>query len=142
MGAPTRLWVTVASDHTDRKVESYGVAVAKQLCPKIIARTAWRFEEVEPHWDRLVLRSFIEEGGRKVLYQEGPLAQLRAPRDLIAGWRDGDTKLPSHAALFCGTLPMLGAIRPSPRFAMELDDPVLGRRISHAYQVQALPLVS
>ena len=142
MGAPNRLWVSVASDHTDRKVESYGVAVAKQLCPKIIARTAWRFEEVEPHWDQLVLRSFIEEGGRKVLYQEGPLAEIRAPRDLIAGWRDGDSKLPSHAALFCGTLPMLGAIRPSPRFAMELDDPVLGRRISHAYQVQALPLVS
>jgi hypothetical protein len=36
----------------------------------------------------------------------------------------------------------LGAIRPSPRFVMELDDPVLGRRIFHAYQVQALPLVS
>jgi hypothetical protein len=142
MGAPNRLWVSVASDHTDRKVESYGVAVAKQLCPKIIARNAWRFEEVEPHWDRLVLRSFIEEGGRKVLYQEGSLAQIRAPRDLIAGWRDGDTRLPAHAALFCGTLPTLGAIRPSPRFAMELDDPVLGRRISHAYQVQALPLVS
>jgi len=142
MGAPNRLWVSVASDHTDRKVESYGVAVAKQLCPKIIARTAWRFEEVEPHWDRLVLRSFIEEGGRKVLYQEGPLAEIRAPRDLIAGWRDGDTRLPAHAALFCGTLPTLGAIRASPRFTMELDDPVLGRRISHAYQVQALPLVS
>jgi len=141
MGAPNRLWVTVGSDHTDRKLESYGIAVGKQVCPKIIARTAWRFEEVEPHWDRLVLRSFIEEGGRKVLYQEGPLAEIRAPRDLIAGWRDGDTKLPSHAALFCGTLPTL-AIRPSPRFVMELDDPVLGRRIFHAYQVQALPLVS
>jgi hypothetical protein len=142
MGAPNRLWVTVGSDHTDRKVESYGVAVAKQVCPKIIARTAWRFEEVEPHWDLLVLRSFIEEGGRKVLYQEGPLAGIRAPRELIAGWRDGDSELPSHAAMFCGTMPVVGAIRPSPRFAMELDDPVLGRRISHTYQVQALPIVS
>jgi Protein of unknown function (DUF2848) len=142
MGAPNRLWVTVGSDHTDRKVESYGIAVAKQVCPKIIARTAWRFEEVEPHWDQLMLRSFIEEGGRKVLYQEGPLAEIRAPRELIAGWRDGDNKLPSHAAMFCGTMPVVGAIRPSPRFAMELDDPVLGRRISHTYQVQALPIVS
>ena len=142
MGAPNRLWVTVGSDHTDRKVESYGIAVAKQVCPKIIARTAWRFEEVEPHWDQLMLRSFIEEGGRKVLYQEGPLAGIRAPRELIAGWRDGDSKLPSHAAMFCGTMPVVGAIRPSPRFAMELDDPVLGRRISHTYQVQALPIVS
>jgi len=142
MGAPNRLWVTVGSDHTDRRVESYGVAVAKQVCPKIIGRTAWRFEEVEPHWDQLVLRSFIEEGGRRVLYQQGPLAQIRAPRELIAGWRDGDTKLPTHTAMFCGTMPTIGAIRPSPRFAMELDDPVLGRTIAHTYQVQALPLIS
>ena len=42
LGTPDRLWVTVGADHTDRKVESYGVAVAKQLCPKILARTAWR----------------------------------------------------------------------------------------------------
>jgi len=142
MGAPNRLWVTVGSDHTDRRVESYGVAVAKQVCPKIIGRTAWRFEEVEPHWDQLVLRSFIEEGGRRVLYQQGPLAQIRAPRELIAGWRDGGTKLPTHAAMFCGTMPTIGAIRPSPRFATELDDPVLGRTIAHTYQVQALPLIS
>jgi hypothetical protein len=142
MGAPSRLWVTVGSDHTDRKLESYGVAIAKQACPKIIGRTAWRFEEVEPHWDQLVLRSSIEEGGRKVLYQEGALAQIRAPRELIAGWRDGDSKLPPHAAMFCGTLPTTGTIRPSPRFTMELDDPVLGRKISHTYQVQALPIVS
>ena len=142
MGAPNRLWVTVGSDHTDRRVESYGIAVAKQVCPKIIGRTAWRFEEVEPHWDQLVLRSFIEEGGRRVLYQEGPLAQIRPPRELIAGWRDGDNKLPPHAAMFCGTMPTIGAIRPSPRFAMALDDPVLGRTIAHTYQVQVLPLIS
>ena len=59
VGADNRLWVTVGADHTDRKVESYGIAVAKQMCAKPIGRTAWRFEEVEPHWDRLMLRSFI-----------------------------------------------------------------------------------
>jgi hypothetical protein len=140
LGTPDRLWVTVGADHTDRKVESYGVAVAKQLCPKILARTAWRFEEVEPHWDRLVLRSFVEEEGRKVLYQEGTLAALRPPRELIASWR-GSTRLPPRVALFCGTLPAIGAIRSSPRFTMELDDPVLGRKLGHAYEVKALPLV-
>jgi hypothetical protein len=142
MGASDRLWVTVGSDHTDRRVESYGVATSKQVCPKIIARSAWRFEEVEPHWDRLVLRSFVEEAGKKVLYQEGTLAGLRAPRELIAGWRNGDDKLPPHIAMFCGTMPAIGAIRPSPRFAMEIEDPVLGRKLAHAYQVTALPIVS
>jgi hypothetical protein len=141
LGTPDRLWVTVGADHTDRRVESYGVAIAKQLCPKILARTAWRFEEVEPHWDQLVLRSFIAEGGAKVLYQEGTLAGLRAPRELIAGWR-GDARLPPRIAMFCGTLPTIGGIRSSSRFEMELDDPVLGRKLAHAYVVHTLPVVS
>jgi hypothetical protein len=142
VGTPDRLWVTVGADHTDRKLESYGIAVSKQACPKVIGRKAWRFEQVEPHWDRLVLRSFVREGGRNVLYQEGALAGIREPRDLIAGWRDGDRKLPAGVALFCGTLTAMGAIRPSPRFEMEIEDPVLGRKLSHAYEVQALPIIS
>ena len=142
VGAADRLWVTVGADHTDRKLESYGVAVSKQVCPKVLGRTAWRFEEVEPHWDRLLLRSFISEGGKKVPYQEGPLATIRAPRELIAGWRNGDRRLPAGTAMFCGTLPALGAIRPSSRFEMEIEDPVLGRKLAHAYDVEALPLIS
>ena len=142
VGAADRLWVTVGADHTDRKLETYGVAASKQVCPKVIGRTAWRFEEVEPHWDRLMLRSFVTEGGKKVLYQEGPLARIRAPRDLIAGWRNGDIKLPPGAAMFCGTLPAIGAIRSSPRFDMEIEDPVLGRKLVHVYEVTALPIVS
>ena len=141
VGAADRLWVTVGSDHTDRKAESFSVAFAKQICAKAVGRTAWRFEEVEPHWDRLMLRSFIQDGGKRVLYQEGPLANMRPPRDLIAGWR-GDKRLPVGAAMFCGTLPCVGPIRPSERFEMELEDPVLGRRITHSYHVQSLPVVA
>jgi hypothetical protein len=141
VGAADRLWVTVGADHTDRKLETYGVAASKQVCSKAIGRTAWRFEEVEPHWDRLMLRSFVTEGGKKVLYQEGPLARIRAPRDLIAGWRNGEKKLPAGAAMFCGTLPAIGAIRSSPRFDMEIEDPVLGRKLVHVYEVTALPII-
>jgi hypothetical protein len=142
VGTADRLWVTVGSDHTDRRLESYSVAHSKQVCPKIVGRAAWRFEDVEPHWDQLILRSFIEEGGKKVPYQEGLLGKIRAPRDLIAGWRNGDKRLPAGVAMFCGTLPAIGGIRPSSRFDMELDDPVLGRKISHGYTVQALPIIS
>ena len=142
VGTADRLFVTVGADHTDRKLESYGVAHSKQVCPKVIGRTAWRFEDVEPHWDRIILRSFIEEGGKKVPYQEGLLGKIRTPRDLIAGWRNRDKRLPAGVAMFCGTLPAIGSIRSSSRFDMELDDPVLGRKISHTYTVQALPIVS
>jgi Protein of unknown function (DUF2848) len=142
VGAADRLWVTVGADHTDRKLESYGVAASKQVCPKVIGRTAWRFEDVEPHWDRLMLRSFVTEGGQKILYQEGPLAKIRAPRELIAGWRNGEKRLPAGVAMFCGTMPAIGAIRASTQFEMEIEDPVLGRTLTHAYQVTALPIVS
>jgi hypothetical protein len=141
VGAADRLWVTVGADHTDRKVESYGIAVSKQMCAKPIGRTAWRFEEVEPHWDRLMLRSFIREGGKRVLYQEGPLAKIRDPRELIFGWKD-EKRLPMGTVMFCGTMPAIGAIRSSPHFEMELDDPVLGRKIVHAYEIEALPVIA
>ena len=141
IAAAGRLWVTIGADHTDRKVESYGIAVSKQMCAKPVGTVAWRFEEVEPHWDKLMLRSFIEEGGRRVMYQEGPLARIREPRGLIGGWR-GDPRLPEGAAMFLGTMPAIGAIRSSPNFEMELEDPVLGRKLVHGYHVQSLPIVS
>ena len=141
IAAAGRLWVTIGADHTDRKVESYGIAVSKQMCAKPIGTVAWRFEEVEAHWDQLMLRSFIEEGGRRVMYQEGPLAKIREPRGLIGGWT-GDPRLPEGVAMFLGTMPAIGAIRSSQRFEMELEDPVLGRKIAHGYHVQSLPIVS
>jgi hypothetical protein len=141
IAAAGRLWVTIGADHTDRKVESYGIAVSKQMCAKPVGTVAWRFEEVEPHWDQLVLRSFIEESGKRVLYQEGPLANIREPRGLIGGWQ-GNPRLPEGVAMFLGTMPAVGSIRSSQRFEMELEDPVLHRKITHAYHVQSLPIVS
>ena len=142
IGTPERLWVTVGADHTDRKVESYNIAVSKQVCQKPVGRTAWRFEDIEPHWDQLILRSYVTEASKKVLYQEGPLANIRPPRELVAGWRNGDKRLPPGVAMFCGTMGAIGGIRPSPRFDMELEDPVLGRKLLHGYKVQSLPIVA
>ena len=36
----------------------------------------------------------------------------------------------------------IGGVRPATRFEMELEDPVLGRRLRHAYDVEVLPVVS
>ena len=36
-----RLWIGVASDHTDRHVEHMGITVAKQLCDKPVAGVLW-----------------------------------------------------------------------------------------------------
>lgn len=135
------LWVTTGSDHTDRKAEAQSVAHSKQLCGKVVAGRAWRFAEVAPHWDRLVLRAFIRENGKRVKYQEGPVTAMRSPEELMRGWTDGGP-LPDGTVMFCGTLTAIGGIRPAERFAFELEDPVLGRKIAHAYDVIALPVVA
>ncbi len=57
------LHVGVGSDHTDRKVEAYGVTVSKQMCPKPIGRELWKFSDVEAHWDELMLRSWLKSLG-------------------------------------------------------------------------------
>ena len=107
-----KLWVGTGSDHTDREVEKYGVTVSKQMCEKPIAPTFWAYDDVAPHWDRLMLRAHVVEGGKRALYQEGSVAAMMDPRALIAR-HAGDGGLP--------------------------EDPVLGRRTAHAYRVQTLP---
>lgn len=135
-----KLYVGTGSDHTDRKAETYLVTVSKQMCDKPVAATVWPFEEVAEHWDQLILRSFAVIDGKRTLYQEGALSNLLAPADLIKGYA-GDGKLPDGTALFCGTVPAIGGIRPASRFEGELEDPVLRRRISFGYDVKGLPVL-
>lgn len=136
------MFVSIASDHTDRKAETVGVALSKQLCAKPVARKAWRLAEVLPHWDQLIIRSTIEEAGKGVVYQQGPLSSLRRPEDLMAGFTGGATTLPERAGMLCGTVGAIGGIRPAEVFTMELVDPVLKRTISHTYRVVQLPVVA
>ena len=42
------LWLTLGSDHTDRKVEAYSINVSKQMCPHPIGKHLWHFADVAP----------------------------------------------------------------------------------------------
>ena len=135
------LWLGLGSDHTDRKAETMGIALSKQLCPKPLGPTLWRFDDVADHWDALRLRAFATIDGRRVPYQDGALAGMRTPADLIARSGPAGT-LPAGTIMFCGTFAAIGGIRPAARFDMELEDPVLGRTMSYGYAIEALPVVS
>jgi hypothetical protein len=135
-----RLWVGVGSDHTDRKVEATGVTISKQLCAKPVAPQLWPHDEVAEHWDRLILRSYATIGGERRLYQEGSVAGLRPPPELMARYLQSQQVLPPGTAMFCGTLAVHGGIAPAARFEIELEDPVLGRRLSHGYDLKVLPV--
>ena len=135
-----RLWVGTGSDHTDREVEKYGVTVSKQLCDKPLASTFWAFDEVAPHWDRLHLRAHVTENGTRAVYQDGSVAAMIDPRDLMRRYAT-DGRLADRTLMFCGTLAALGVVRATDAFAFELEDPVLGRKIAHAYRVRKLPIL-
>jgi len=132
-----RLWVGSGSDHTDRGVEAYGVSVSKQMCDKPMAPLLWAYDDVAPHWDQLVLRSHAVIGGKRVSYQEGSVAAMRTPSDLIARYSRGG--LPDATLMFCGTLAVHGGVRTAERFEFELEDPVLKRKIAHGYDILSLP---
>jgi hypothetical protein len=125
------LRVAVGSDHTDRKAETIGVSLSKQLCAKPVSRDSWRYDEVKPHWEKLVLRSWADGE----LYQEGPVTAMRSPEDLLQRYA-----LKPGWAMFGGTLAAKGGIRPAQRFTMELEDPVLKRKLRHEYRVRVLPV--
>jgi len=134
-----KLCLGIGSDHTDRKAETLGIALSKQLCSKPIGGDLWLLDDVAAHWDRLQLRSFATIDGTRVLYQDGTLAAMRHPADLLARY---GKPLTDGTVMFCGTLPAIGGIRPASRFEMELEDPVLGRALRHAYDIRVLPVVS
>jgi hypothetical protein len=131
------LWVGTGSDHTDREVEVYGVSVSKQMCEKPIASIFWRFDDIVPHWDQLILRSHAMIDGVRVLYQEGPVSAMRHPEDLIA--RFSSSGLPEGSMMFCGTLAVHGDVRPAQAFEFELEDPIRQRKIQHRYDIVSLP---
>jgi Protein of unknown function (DUF2848) len=132
------MWVGVGSDHTDRKAETINVTLSKQMCAKPVGPRVWRYDEVKPHWEKLMLRSFVMQGGTRRLYQEGPVSNMRAPEELIELYT-GDGKLKSGTAMFCGTFAVHGGFSYGGTFEMELEDPVLGRKLAHSYMCQTLP---
>jgi hypothetical protein len=139
VSAPDALYVGVGSDHTDRKVETYGVTVSKQMCPKPLGAELWPLAEVDAHWDRLVLRSHVTRDGERRLYQEGAVSRLLAPRELL-GRFSGSALLAPGTAMFCGTLAVLGDIGGGERFEIELHDPVKNRSLRHGYAVRELAI--
>lgn len=134
------LWVGVGSDHTDRRAETFEVTIAKQACPKPVAGGLWRYSDVVPHWDELVLRAFAWIEGTRVLYQEGAVSALRPPLELMQMYTHGEDRLSPGTAMFCGTVAVRENVLPATQFELMLEDPVLGRELHHQYLVHTLPV--
>lgn len=135
-----KMYFTVASDHTDRKLETISVAKAKQGCTKVIGDIFWRFDDVKDHWDEIKLTSWVRESADKPerVYQDGTLGMILTPDELLA-CAERETFPEGRIAYFSGTIPLKGEISYRGAFRMELADPVLKRSIKHEYEVVLLP---
>lgn len=131
------LYLTVGSDHTDRKVEAYDITVSKQMCMKPLSQTVWRYCDVADHWDQLIMRSYRTLNGQRELYQEGSVTTLLHPLELMEKWK-GVPDLEEGEALLCGTQAVIGKLGFGERFELELFDPILNRTLQHQYDVALL----
>lgn len=132
-----KIWIGLGSDHTDRALEAHSVAASKQICAKPVADVLWPLEAVNPHLDDLMLKSWIEENGSWVLYQDGKLASILPLKQLMSG-----APLAEGTAMLCGTLPAIGGVRPARAFRMSLTDPVHGQSIDWSYRTATLRIIS
>jgi hypothetical protein len=133
-----RVLVACGSDHTDRELEKTTIEKAKVVCPSVLSREVWDLADVRPGWDDLLLRSWTTKDGRRTLYQEGRLAQMMTPEDLIAlvkarGGADPGT------AIFSGTFAVIGGtLICGERFEVELTDEKKGRALRCDYRVRPI----
>lgn len=133
------VYVSVGSDHTDRELEKSNILVSKQICPNVISRKVWRYEDVKAYWDDLIIRAWVEKVGQRHLYQEARLVKMMKPDDLIE-------KVKSHVegdiagmVIYSGTVPVIGGeMYFGNRFEVELIDEHTGRSLSCAYSIEPM----
>ena len=128
------VWVAVASDHTDRDLETVDITASKQNCPKVLSATVWRLHDVEDHWDELVFEA-RSPAGSPHCYQTGPVAALRSPHELLDLVESRFGGPMTGTVVLSGTVPAVGGFEFHPSFEVELRDPVRGRSLHAAYSI-------
>jgi len=135
----SRIYIGAASDHTDRELERIDIRKSKQVCPTILSRSVWNYEEVKEAWDQIQIRSWVIKNGKKSIYQESTLGSILAPEDLIHLVQQQLNDPIGGIVLFSGTPPLLaGEMIFAERFEGELLDVNFGRKITIAYDIHTL----
>ena len=125
-------YLTVGSDHTDRRIEAISALQGKNSCPKIVATSAWPVREVLGHWDSLTLRSRCGDA----LLQEGALSHVMTYENLVSFVREQDGDQAEGRVVFSGTVPTKATPpKGDVTIRLELADPVRQRTLTHDYTV-------
>jgi hypothetical protein len=134
-----RIYVGVGSDHTDRELERMDIPKSKQVCPSVLSKNLWNYEEIKDHWDSIQIRSWAVEGGERTLYQDSTVSTILPPEELVRLVQQRVDGSLEGIAIFSGTPPMVTEqILFSDRFEGELLDPILNRKITLGYSIHTL----
>jgi hypothetical protein len=137
--AEDEIYVGLGSDHTDRHLEETDIPRAKQICPNLVSRTVWPLNEVEEHWDDLLLKATAVAHGEEIPYQEGQLGLLLNPSELLSFVK---SKIPGpleHLVIFSGTMGMLTKeFVFAEKFSAQFIDEKLNRRSEISYDINPI----
>lgn len=135
VGENEEVYVAAGSDHTDRKLEEVSVLKAKQMYPNFISRAVWRLEDVEDHWDDIVIRARVN--GCEI-YQEAKLVAMMGPRELLERIRPLVSGQLAGTVIYSGTVATIGEIAFRNRFEVELVDEVRGQKLYCGYSLRLI----
>lgn len=140
IGEGDEVLLTAACDHTDRALEVHGVAWSKNASPDVLARKAWRLDDVRDHLDQITLRAWVSgtDGGEQLI-SDASCAALLTPDYWLGVLGERGLAEPG-TVLMSGTVLMLeGVDQFAGRWRVELADPVTGETIEVGYAVEVLP---
>jgi hypothetical protein len=137
-----KILIGVGSDHTDRALEALSMLNSKEVCPNVMGKDVWHYDEIKDHWDDLILQSWVrpQEGADEVLYQKALLRTIMTPKELIdlIHSRSSD-RLTEGLVIFSGTVPILThEMIYGVSFRCELSDPKMNRKLSCEYKINRL----
>ena len=136
------VFVAVGSDHTDRDIEKHSIIKSKQVCPNVISKQVWNYDDVKSGWDDLILQSKVKkaDGGEIILYQKAPLESIISATELMELVKSKMIDdMADGLVIFSGTLPVLtNEIIYGSYFRCELIDQRMDRFLACEYQINIL----
>lgn len=136
--AEGELYVTVGSDHTDRRLETFSVPMSKQAYPNIIARDVWKYSDVKDHWDQITFTCWASSGEERELYQQGKVTDLMTPEEWEPQFESMQVNRQRNFFFSATINTVAKSLAFAEYYEFELHDPVRDQTIRHAYKVEQL----
>lgn len=130
------IFVTLGSDHADRRLELLQSDLAKQVCAKPIATRAWRYTDVSANWDKLQMKSETFSDGAWHCSQQAGVNVLLHPDDILNEIRSRNLPLEDGCVYYCGTVSLEdGRFWYGDKYRVTLSMPNSDAAITHEYDI-------